>query len=84
MERERYLGNPGRFPKGSVLGSINSICESPQRWEVLPTRVKEWEKCIQGVESSIRLKENVQTGVAKDDWRSTQWNYISYITCWTF
>lgn len=32
MERERYLGNLG-FPKGSAPGSVNSICEGPERKE---------------------------------------------------
>lgn len=31
MEKERYLGNPGRSPKGSTPGSVNSTCKGPER-----------------------------------------------------
>ena len=31
MERKRHLGNPGRFPKGSAPGSVNSIGKGPER-----------------------------------------------------
>lgn len=62
MERERHLGNPGRFPKGSVPGSVNSICKGPERWEPLPAKECKSEKnAFKGVQSSIRLKESVQT-----------------------